>query len=141
MERLGHEQELIDYLDHLHADFGIIAAAVERAERMRGTRGITAAIDYLLPIMEANPDPLAISRVLTLLVEDRNLGSGHMRRLCSLLQVLLASQLHFQCEHCGFVVSELYWRCPTCQYWGTIRPVDPGLFQPAITDDRSRTAK
>jgi lipopolysaccharide biosynthesis regulator YciM len=124
-ERLGNDQ-LTDYLQHLHEDFGIISAAVELAQGIRGAQGLGAAIDYLLPILEANPDPLAISRVLALLAEDGGPGSGRMRRLCGLLQALMARKLRFQCEQCGFSVSELYWRCPSCQYWGSIMPLDYG---------------
>lgn len=123
-ERQGNEETLVSYLEYLHRDFGIITAAVERAERMRSTHGIAAAIDYLLPIMEANPDPLAISRVLALLAEDRSLASRSLRRLCVLLQTMMANKTHFQCGQCGFSVSELYWRCPSCQYWGSIIPTE-----------------
>lgn len=123
-ERQGNGHELAGYLQYLHGEFGFITAAVELAERIRSTQGLGAAMDYLLPVLEANPDPFAISRALALLAEDGGLGSAEMRRLCALLQPALAGKLRFQCEHCGFSASELYWRCPSCQYWGSILPAE-----------------
>lgn len=130
-ERLGNERDLTRYLQQLHEDLGVISAAVELAENIRCTQGISTAMDFLLPILEANPDPLAISRALTLLAEEESPGSGKMRRLCILLQGLMAGKLRFQCEHCGFSVSELYWRCPSCQYWASIMPLGYGSIPAA----------
>jgi lipopolysaccharide biosynthesis regulator YciM len=129
-ERQGNTQELTRYLHHLHEKFGFISAAVELAERIRDTQGIDAAIDYLLPILEANPNPFSISRAMALLAEDRSLGSNKMRRLCALLQATTADRLRFQCEHCGFSLSELFWRCPSCQHWGSILPTEIGSDSP-----------
>ncbi len=122
-EHLDNEPDFLEYLEHLHRDFGIMAAAAERAEHIRRRQDLHSAMDYLLPIMESKPDPLAISRALALLTEDSGLGASRMQRLCRLLQELLSSTLHFRCEQCGFAVTELYWHCPSCQYWGSIRPV------------------
>lgn len=121
-ERQGNEREFIAYLDYLYDEFGIVAAAVERADRMRHTLGITAALDYLLPILESTPDPMGITRALSLLGEESQYASNKMRRLCTLLQTLATDRQQFQCVHCGFGAKELHWRCPSCQYWGSIRP-------------------
>lgn len=121
-DRRGNEREFIAYLDHLYETFGVVSAAVERADRMRQTLGISAALDYLLPILERRPDPIGISRALALLSEDSQYASNKIRRLCALLQELASDQHQFQCKHCGFGAKELHWRCPSCQYWGSIRP-------------------
>lgn len=121
-ERQGNEREFIAYLDHLYEEFGMVSAAVERADRMSRTLGLGAALDYLLPILESRPDPIGISRALALLSEEGPYASNKMRRLCSLLQELVSDQPQFLCKHCGFGAKELHWRCPSCQYWGSIRP-------------------
>jgi lipopolysaccharide biosynthesis regulator YciM len=36
----------------------------------------------------------------------------------------LAAQPRYSCTQCGFKPSVLFWQCPSCKGWGTIRPVD-----------------
>lgn len=139
-DRLGQGRELLDYYGQLYADYGIVSAAVARAERLQHVEGIMAAVDYLLPILEAHPEPLAVARALALLAADSQHGSGKLRRLSALLNDIMADTQQFQCEQCGFDASELYWRCPSCQYWGSIRPVGPfaALSVTTLEQDVSR---
>ena len=123
-ERQGNERELMQYLDQIHQEFGIVSAAVLRSERLKRTQGVEAAIDYLLPILEAHPESTAITRALALLSEDSRYGSGKLRRLCTLLETLAEGSQQFRCDHCGFGLSELYWRCPSCQHWDSVTPTE-----------------
>lgn len=42
--------------------------------------------------------------------------------LTQVLQPLLAKETPYTCEHCGYSVSVLYWHCPSCHHWGTMKP-------------------
>lgn len=59
-----------------------------------------------------------------------NLQETHSNEARITLQVLLdlvKSQIElapaYQCQQCGFEMKKLFWRCPTCQSWGKIKPV------------------
>ena len=30
----------------------------------------------------------------------------------------------YQCVHCGFAPSLLFWQCPSCKQWTTVVPLD-----------------
>ena len=30
----------------------------------------------------------------------------------------------YQCVHCGFTPSLLFWQCPSCKQWTTVAPLD-----------------
>jgi lipopolysaccharide assembly protein B len=38
----------------------------------------------------------------------------------------LERQASHQCHRCGLEIKSLYWQCPSCHGWGTIKPADPG---------------
>jgi lipopolysaccharide biosynthesis regulator YciM len=40
------------------------------------------------------------------------------------LQKQLAARPRYRCSHCGFTPGLLFWQCPSCKLWGTVRPVD-----------------
>ena len=124
-ERLGQERELIEYLDYLYHTYRIVAAAIERADRLSRLEGGQAAIDYLLPILEETPEPQAVTHAIGFLVQDSFLGPSRLKRLFDLLKEGVAGGQKFCCERCGFGSAELYWRCPSCRYWGAIRPTGP----------------
>jgi lipopolysaccharide biosynthesis regulator YciM len=29
----------------------------------------------------------------------------------------------YRCGYCGFSARTLYWQCPGCKKWGTIKPI------------------
>lgn len=52
---------------------------------------------------------------------------GQERQSLQLLQELVAHQLsvrpHYKCHRCGFSSHAMYWHCPSCKRWGTIKPI------------------
>jgi lipopolysaccharide biosynthesis regulator YciM len=39
------------------------------------------------------------------------------------LEKLLANGSAYRCFHCGFSGKILYWQCPSCRRWGSVKPV------------------
>lgn len=121
-QRQGNEQDLFEYLGHLYRDLDVVAAAVAAALLLRESRGVSAALDYLLPVMESHPDASAIGKALEWLGEDRNPGADRLKRLADVMKEYLSGQSVYHCEECGFHGSELHWRCPSCQSWDSMIP-------------------
>jgi lipopolysaccharide biosynthesis regulator YciM len=121
-ERQMNKAELGDYLDHLYENFGIGSATVERAEQIRGGQGVKAALDYLLTVLEKTSDAQVLIQTLILVAEHADLGAENFRKLRNQILGLLESQPPYQCRHCGYAFTELYWRCPSCQHWDSIIP-------------------
>jgi lipopolysaccharide biosynthesis regulator YciM len=113
-----------------------VSAAVERAERLKSTFGSGYAVDYLLPILESQPEPLALARALALIVDDGHAENDALQRLCDLLKVLMEGREQFQCDQCGFGASDLYWRCPSCQHWDSVKPTGSFSALPVPASDR-----
>jgi len=34
---------------------------------------------------------------------------------------IMRKEVRYQCNHCGFSASQLFWRCPSCKGWDTVR--------------------
>lgn len=43
--------------------------------------------------------------------------------LVELVEKLVDSKAKYCCHHCGFSSKVLYWLCPSCRQWDTIRPI------------------
>jgi lipopolysaccharide assembly protein B len=124
-DRLGQERELLEYLDYLYSTYHIVAAAIERASRLARLSNYQAAVDYLMPILDESPDPQAVTHAIGLLAQEGFQSGSRLRKLYDLLKDGLDGRQKFCCERCGFGSLELYWRCPSCRYWGAVRPTGP----------------
>lgn len=72
--------------------------------------------------LKARPSVRALYTILTLR-EKRTHGAmkEDLKRLLDVLQPLVLKETSYTCEHCGYSVSVLYWHCPSCHQWGTMK--------------------
>jgi lipopolysaccharide biosynthesis regulator YciM len=47
---------------------------------------------------------------------------GMMRGLKTAVDVMKQEQAEFQCKQCGFKSNTLYWLCPSCHSWASVKP-------------------
>lgn len=57
------------------------------------------------------------------LVSGERTGQHAARdRVREVLRRLLSSGPRYQCRECGFAARSLYWQCPSCRNWNSVRP-------------------
>ncbi len=115
---------LIAYLEYLHRHYQVNNVSLYLSNLINHKRGINAAIQFMLELVRDNPNLMALSNLLNLLItraegEDRFI----LIRLNESLSQMLAGRLDYQCSQCGFACSEMHWRCPSCLYWQSVKPV------------------
>ncbi|MBA3563624.1 MAG: lipopolysaccharide assembly protein LapB [Gammaproteobacteria bacterium] len=56
-------------------------------------------------------------------IEEGDLrGDAAMARICGALRHLAQGTPRYSCRQCGFQSATLFWQCPGCKAWDTIRP-------------------
>ena len=45
-----------------------------------------------------------------------------LRRVAGILRKTSADGRMYQCNQCGYIGVHLYWKCPSCKKWDTMRP-------------------
>ena len=48
---------------------------------------------------------------------------GQMLLLKEFTDRLLENKPVYRCIHCGFSGKNLYWQCPSCKRWNSIKPI------------------
>lgn len=46
-----------------------------------------------------------------------------LKALRDMLGEQIRSKPHYHCQKCGFTSHSLYWHCPSCKSWGSIKPI------------------
>ncbi len=96
---------LLGLVDLTEQDEGRLAAVQLLAERLHerpSVRGVRRLLDLSFPPAE--------DRESVALVRD-------------ILDKLLEKEPTYRCGRCGFRPRALYWHCPSCRNWGTVKPI------------------
>jgi lipopolysaccharide biosynthesis regulator YciM len=85
--------------------------------------GARAAADYLVATVRQTPSLSGAARLVNLVAE--RVSDEARRDLETIRRTfadLLAERNGYECRQCGFPGRNLHWQCPSCRYWGTVKP-------------------
>jgi len=123
-QRMGNEQGFFDYLNscqNIYPSASIMLALVEDVQRQRGD---AAAAAFMGAEMKRRPSLRGLSRLVELHIgNSKDRARDNLSLLQDLIEQLLSSKSHYQCQHCGFSAKQLRWLCPGCKVWGQIKPL------------------
>ncbi|WP_089727609.1 lipopolysaccharide assembly protein LapB [Candidatus Thiosymbion oneisti] len=125
--RSGLEDELSE-LKRLYRAYPSPALAMTLTDVILDREGNEAAIAFLIEHITGQADLAGLERLLELygpkLTDDAQTRAAFDATL-AVVGHLRSRQPDHQCEHCGFVARRLHWQCPSCKYWGSIKPIQP----------------
>lgn len=122
-EFLQELEENERYLHYLYSAYGNTKAALVLCETMRTRHGVERAIDFMEDALARKPFFEGFNRLLALYAEQQPDGSGaRFARLKTFSTCLSIKAAAYQCSQCGYGCTQLHWRCPSCQYWNTVKP-------------------
>ncbi len=79
---------------------------------------------YQVMIDKLNENPsLQSLKWLLKIKQQKKLDGLDDDLLIELVQYLIKKKAKYCCNHCGFTSKILYWLCPSCRHWNTMRPI------------------
>ncbi|RJX69982.1 lipopolysaccharide assembly protein LapB [Vibrio sinensis] len=122
---LGQEDELLEFLRQCIASKSGVSAELMLAQLVAQHEGFGAAQEMLTRQLVKNPTMKGFYRLMDYHLADAE--EGRAKASLGTLQKLVGEQLkvkpHFRCRKCGFSTHSMYWHCPSCKGWGTIKPI------------------
>jgi lipopolysaccharide biosynthesis regulator YciM len=121
--KLGKRGEYLEYLAALAKRQASGPVLLTMANELRATQGEEAAREFLVGHLDAHPSLRASHYLLSLGLHsaDRN-DQAVVSRILGQLQGLIERQAEYRCRQCGLKTQTLFWQCPTCKAWGTVKP-------------------
>jgi lipopolysaccharide biosynthesis regulator YciM len=95
------------------------------AEIYNITQNKDAAEDFLIRILKTEPNLKLLAQFLEYRLSDLDIKS--QERLSILKNLIESYQVkapRFVCEKCGFTSSILFWQCPGCHAWESMKPTN-----------------
>ncbi|SDO00016.1 lipopolysaccharide assembly protein LapB [Vreelandella arcis] len=101
---------------------------IELGELVHRRDGVDPAISVTGDLLSQAPSLRGLNYLVDLYIESQRLQgrSSPDTRLMLLkyhTEALLKNRPRHRCLRCGFTSDALQWQCPTCRYWGTIKPI------------------
>lgn len=121
--KLGKRAEYLEYLDALAERQASAPVLLTMADELRATRGEEAAREFLIGRLDRQPSLRASHYLLSLGLHSADLDDqAVVTRILSQLQAVIDRQAEYRCRQCGLKTQTLFWQCPTCKAWGTVKP-------------------
>ena len=120
---MDEPEALMDYMNKLEERQTRLPLLESHAKVIERYKGRDAAIAYVMEKLGKAPSLRAMHQLLD--YQDAvNDAQAHtmMQELKAAVHVMQQEQPDYQCKRCGFKANTLYWLCPSCQSWASVKP-------------------
>ncbi|GAL12274.1 heat shock (predicted periplasmic) protein YciM precursor [Vibrio astriarenae] len=122
---LSQEELLVAFLRECIGNKAGVSAELMLAQLVAKHDGVGAAQEVLTRQLVKNPTMKGFYRLIDYHIQEAEEGRG--KDSLTTLQKLVGEQLkvkpHYRCRKCGFATHSIYWHCPSCKGWGSIKPI------------------
>lgn len=121
---LEQREELVGNLQKLLAEHSYTSILLHLGETLRSLGKHQQALEQVSHHMRHQVSLKGVDYLIDLYMDQ---ASGeeraHLVTLRTLTRQLLEHKPEHQCTSCGFQSVQLYWQCPKCREWGSIKPI------------------
>ncbi|WP_421672324.1 lipopolysaccharide assembly protein LapB [Raoultella terrigena] len=95
------------------------------AQILEQREGIEAAQSYVTRQLERHPTMRVFHKLMDYHLNEAE--EGRAKESLGVLRNMVGEQVRskprYHCQKCGFTAHSLYWHCPSCRSWSTIKPI------------------
>ncbi len=123
-EQLGTQKAMMRYLEEVRVESAGPAPMLMLAELIREQDGVRAAIDFVAEELRQRPSVYGLHRLIELTSSAAETAPAEgVEVLHNAFTELLSNRPAYECRQCGFTAKALYWQCPSCKSWATVKPI------------------
>ena len=122
--QLEDEKGLQEFLKKALARGGGASVILATVQELQLKNCDSDAIEFLVLQMGKQPSLKGLSKLIELQIENAQESSKpSLVMLHEIVTKLLENKPVYHCGHCGFDSKTLFWQCPSCKCWGSVKPI------------------
>ena len=95
------------------------------AQILEQREGAESAQNYVTRQLERHPTMRVFHKLIDFHINEAE--EGRAKESLGVLRHMVGEQVRskprYRCQKCGFTAHTLYWHCPSCRSWSTIKPI------------------
>ncbi|QBH96188.1 lipopolysaccharide assembly protein LapB [Limnobaculum zhutongyuii] len=124
-QRLQQPERWIEYLKRCVAENTGSEAELRLADMLEQTEGRDVAQTYINRQLQLHPTTRGFYRLMDYQLAEAE--EGRAKESLLVLREMVGEQIRirprYRCEKCGLTANSLYWHCPSCRAWSTVKPI------------------
>ncbi len=101
-----------------------VSAILAYAEIMRNDTGDKRAAEFIASQLRVKPSLKGLLRLIELHIKHaQDSARPSLEILYEIVSRSFEAKPVYRCEHCGFGGKTLFWQCPSCKHWGSVKPI------------------
>ncbi|MCD6046558.1 MAG: N-acetylglucosaminyl transferase [Gammaproteobacteria bacterium] len=124
-DELKDDASLETYLAHCQERAPRTMTAIELT-KLKLKRSSAEALQYLQTELKKHPSLRGILFLIELQNQQKLFDEkqwSELQTFYNLAQGILHRRAYYRCGHCGFSGRMLFWQCPSCKRWSTMKPI------------------
>ncbi|WP_143444350.1 lipopolysaccharide assembly protein LapB [Klebsiella michiganensis] len=124
-QQLGKTDEWEAFLRRCAEENTGATADLMLAQILEQREGGDAAQNYVTRQLERHPTMRVFHKLIDYHINEAE--EGRAKESLGVLRHMVGEQVRskprYRCQKCGFTAHTLYWHCPSCRSWSTIKPI------------------
>ncbi|RFA27763.1 lipopolysaccharide assembly protein LapB [Alkalilimnicola ehrlichii] len=121
--QLGQTPNMVRYLKDLLDEYPGPAPMLMLADLLQEQQGEREAIEFVATEVRRRPTVLGLHRLIELTAAGADTKESAGRQILEdAFAEVLRDRPGYECKQCGFTAKSLYWQCPSCKSWSTVKP-------------------
>ncbi|HIB6170988.1 TPA: lipopolysaccharide assembly protein LapB [Klebsiella variicola subsp. variicola] len=124
-QQLGKAEEWEVFLCRCVDENTGATAELMLAQILEQREGVEAAQNYVTRQLERHPTMRVFHKLMDYHLNEAE--EGRAKESLGVLRNMVGEQVRskprYRCQKCGFTAHTLYWHCPSCRSWATIKPI------------------
>ncbi|HBR1489949.1 TPA: lipopolysaccharide assembly protein LapB [Klebsiella quasipneumoniae subsp. quasipneumoniae] len=124
-QQLGKADEWEVFLRRCVEENAGATAELMLAQILEQREGVEAAQSYVTRQLERHPTMRVFHKLMDYHLNEAE--EGRAKESLGVLRNMVGEQVRskprYRCQKCGFTAHTLYWHCPSCRSWATIKPI------------------
>lgn len=123
-KELNNTKEIKTYLEHVLNKYGGITSILLYAQQIQQTSNDKSAALFIVNSLRKKPSIRGLNTLIDISL-DFTKGTAHDNLLIlqEITNKLLENKPVYHCTQCGFNSKTMYWHCPSCKSWSSIKPI------------------